>query len=69
MVSEEPPEASITSVTFPSMRRRLIKLSLAVPPFLAVYFSNHAIFLMRMITSAEIKRRSDFFEPFVMVRT
>ena len=30
--------------------------------------SNYIVFLLRIITSAEIKRRADFFAPFVMVR-
>ncbi|KFM23144.1 Ubiquitin thioesterase otubain-like protein [Auxenochlorella protothecoides] len=30
------------------------------------YISNYVVFLMRMITSCEIRRRSDFFEPFIM---
>ena len=30
--------------------------------------SNYAVWLLRMLTSCEIKRRADFFAPFVMVR-
>ena len=29
--------------------------------------SNYIVFLLRMATSAEVKRRADFFAPFVMV--
>eukprot|EP00887_Chlorella_sp_A99_P001976 scaffold18.g1976.t1 len=31
------------------------------------YLSNTCVFLLRLITSCEIKRRADFFAPFVMV--
>jgi Peptidase C65 Otubain len=30
--------------------------------------SNYVVFLLRMATSAEVKRRADFFAPFIMVR-
>lgn len=33
----------------------------------ADYFSNQAVFLLRMIASAEIKWRAEFFAPFIMV--
>lgn len=36
-------------------------------PLLQEGVSNYAVFLLRMLTSAEIKRRTDFFAPFVMV--
>ncbi len=29
--------------------------------------SNYIVMLLRLITSAEIQKRSDFFEPFIMV--
>jgi len=29
--------------------------------------SNYPVWLLRMITSCEIKRRADFFAPFIMV--
>ena len=31
--------------------------------------SNYVVFLLRMATSAEVKRRAEFFAPFIMVRT
>jgi hypothetical protein len=30
--------------------------------------SNYVIMLLRMITSAEVQRREDFFLPFILVR-
>jgi ubiquitin thioesterase protein OTUB1 len=30
--------------------------------------SNYVVMFLRLLTSCEIQRRQDFFEPFVMVR-
>lgn len=30
--------------------------------------SNYLVMLLRLITSCEIRRRTDFFEPFILVR-
>lgn len=45
----------------------LLVTPLGLPISFEEYISNYIVFLMRMITSCEIRRRSDFFEPFIMV--
>jgi len=46
----------------------LTSLSPATHPHLLALCSGYAIFLLRMVTACEIKRRADFFAPFIMVR-
>lgn len=37
------------------------------PPARPAPCSGYSIWMLRMVTSCEIKRRADFFAPFIMV--
>lgn len=66
MVMETPMDAMLDMVRNIGSPVEPLSIDILEQNMCSEYISNYIVFLMRMITSCEIRRRSDFFEPFIM---